>query len=1232
MSRSLPSIGLALLPTLSAFAWYGHDVTTGPLRLLVEEITEVTDVRADVPVEVLVENVGANPLRGHVTVRDLVDDWRVAGEDTRPFDLAAGASVSLGFHIRTGPFVFSALYPVHAYATFRDDEEAEQTVHAVRVFSVKAPRVEDAGRVDGSLQANELPAGGILPLWLLRTQRVCWRYYDQPPVFKAPGWTGSDPTCRASMETRTITRGEARACINMHPPWVPGGGTILCDYWVTLPNQAPIKLLFANAIRDSSESEPASDGVLFRVWVSPDADGADSQAVFERFTAAKTWEPGEADLSAFAGQTVLLRLESHPGPERNTTCDSSYWAEPTLVAGKTDVPARVTAPTPGETAEAERKARDLLAGRLQPNQADTLLLAASPAAERAAVVITPGPQGLLDALVTLATAKGTASFRGFIVDVDDLPAGRWPPAYVVKSVVASGQAASATWLHTLAGGGEDVPLSLTVSADGPALRVSASCSKRISQFSVGPWNRSPQRVYYGHGYCIEKPKAFRAGFGGHNLASSHIGCDFRDGPSVLQAVDTPPDALSVNPADGTCALITHMDCVLTLVPGDSAFACAVAYRPLHDKKPSAGVERLAGRFLFDIWGGRYADIAENMARMVRYGLSDSIMIVHNWQRWGYDYRLPDVHPPNPAMGTVEDMRRIASVCAEHDVPWGLHDNYIDFYPDAKDYSYRHVYFTRDGRPHPAWYNQGRDAQSYKWRPDHILAFVRRNLQLVKQDLYPTASFLDVFTSSGCMDYWDHDGGFHSSLETRKHWGEAFAWIRDYLGGNAPTTSEAGHDQLIGALDGADCQWLSLSAEADRFVIKLPCEDWERVPWYDAVNHHRFVLQGVGYSGRYQGGQSRELHGINSDDYISAEILSGHALMVDAGSWGRDAVRKYYLAQDVARDLALRQISDVAFAGDDSHRQRVTWDNGTVVHVNRGTSDWTVGGRVLPQYGFLVEYGAHWAAIEKREGLFIESSRGPSGWFCNARTHAPGAHRQLAIGPRIENFRDNGGGTFEWELVWAAERPAPENYSTFVHFCSDRSKRRDGIEFQDDHPPPRPTTEWTGTLRVRRTVTVPEDADGEYKAMVGLYNSGGRAMLRGKQGGESRVWVGSLRVKRAQDAIAEIVFVPPPPPDPQPERRTNPPGTVVDFGFAATDGAFRVEPADGGVRVVPLPGRFDFGIRLTPTKLGAPRPGAKSITAVDMRTGQQAAAVRFETQGATLSFRHEGQEVAYLVRW
>jgi len=59
---------------------------------------------------------------------------------------------------------------------------------------------------------------------------------------------------------------------------------------------------------------------------------------------------------------------------------------------------------------------------------------------------------------------------------------------------------------------------------------------------------------------------------------------------------------------------------------------------------------------------------------------------------------------------------------------------------------------------------------------------------------------------------------------------------------------------------------------------------------------------------------------NTDDYISAEILEGHALMIDRPAFGRGAVRKYWLAQDFIRSIAMDAIENVEFAAGDPPRR------------------------------------------------------------------------------------------------------------------------------------------------------------------------------------------------------------------------------------------------------------------------------------------------------------------------
>jgi len=967
-----------LLAAETVVAFNGHIVTEGPLKLTIDGIEDVTEYDKPCLVNVTVKNNADSELPVKLRMSGLVDEWYAVGETQKRLVVASGEEAKLTFRIAAGKGAYSALYPVHVYATFQHRGRAV-TAHAVQIFKSNFKKAVRSPTVLGTpygepveMPMNIVPTQVTLPLWSLRTHRVAWCYYDKPLVYMPIGWQGSSPESSANFSNLSVTRGTTKHTIQMHPPWKPGGGTIFAEFLLKLPDVTPLKLVFANAIRNHTATEPPSDGVTFRVW-------AGDEKLFERHTDSKIWVDGQADLSKFAGKKILLRLESHPGPKRDTTCDSSYWGEPMIVAGT--LPAQLT-----DSGREELRSRARSIVKSQKKSAKNEFLFKLEDDYAAAIVL--GKNGLADSAIAFGKGTRCVVFDGLQVSVLRHKVGPQPSQLIVRKVDTKKDRlfGKLSINHHLSLADEDFVLTAEVWKDKSGLRIKLECPKRITDIALGQADQKAPRVYYGHGYCIVEPETFRADFGGHNLSTSHVGFDFDKGISLLTACDNPPDYLEVNPDQRIYALHTHLDATIVFVPSTKgAFDCARKYRPLFDKKAADGVKRKAGRFVFDIWGGRYAEIAETMKRMIAYGLTDSLLTVHVWQRWGYDYRLPDIYPPQPQLGTVEDMQRIAKVCAEHDIPWGLHDNYIDFYPDAADYSYDHICFTEQGAPIKAWINKGRNAQSYRWRPDHIMPFVKRNLKLIKPNLKPTHYFIDVFTALPCFDFYDRQGNFHSMLETRKSWGEAFAWIRNYLGGNAPTTSEAGHDQLIGYLDGSDCQHMTLSPEKGWPHIRISCKDWERVPWFDAVLHDKFSLHGVGYPSRYKLKQAQSDQRITeSDDYISAEILEGHALMTDRRAFGRGAVRKYWLAQDFIRSIALDKIENVEFVDGDIHRQLITWKSGAHVYVNRGDKDWKVAGKTLPQYGYFAKNGLVESSIERINGVIVEQSRGPSRCYVNAR--------------------------------------------------------------------------------------------------------------------------------------------------------------------------------------------------------------------------------------------------------
>jgi hypothetical protein len=481
------------------------------------------------------------------------------------------------------------------------------------------------------------------------------------------------------------------------------------------------------------------------------------------------------------------------------------------------------------------------------------------------------------------------------------------------------------------------------------------------------------------------------------MATSYVGFEFANGMALVQGVDAAADRLEVDPERRLYTMVTPHPQTLTFIPASNVWAGVKTWRAAGDFRAGAGVPQLAGRFVFDLWSGRYGESARELQRAFRYGLRDAAVIWHGWQRWGYDYRLPDIWPPNPQFGTLEEFEKLAAVCRAGGVYFAPHDNYIDYYPDAEGFSYRNIVFYPSGQPYRAWFNYGRGAQAYRARADQIRPFLERNVKLIRDAGVATAYFIDVWSSAGPYDYWTEEGRFVERSYTRQVWGESFAWIRDFLGNNAPQISEAGHDQLIGWLDGSQANHLRVDDTKGRnFVWAITCGDAERIPWMDAAYHDIFVMHGAGYPGRYEGGLEARTHGIYSDDYVSTEVLTGHPAMAPS-PFGRDVVRKYWLLQGIMRGLALRRIDGFRFDGANLHRQAVRWDNGAEVFVNRGAETWSAGGHSLPQYGFYARVpgkdGVAEAAIERMGPGVVEWARSAAMLYVNAR----GSGQPVSVG-------------------------------------------------------------------------------------------------------------------------------------------------------------------------------------------------------------------------------------------
>ncbi len=934
--------------------------TAGPVTLRIEGPATVTEPGKPFTVTFVLESTAA--VSGVLSAAG-IDGWNAA---PREMKFEAGPGVALRREITVTPAAgaYSAHYPVHGYARFQYQGKA-MTAHPVLVVETKFPTVARVARVRPWETFTLAPSTGVA-VWRLPAQRTVIQVFGQQALTMPTGWEGTADPSKASIQfNQKIDRGGTRECIAIHPPWADGQvGTAFIEFPIALPVGQPVKLKFAIAVRDG-----AGDGVTFRVRVvALDAPAAtQGEIAFERHSDAKKWLDGEADLSKWAGLSLRLQLESHPGPKNNTSFDHSYWAEPVLTAGE---------PKQAGTFEAARKLG--AAGSVQL-----------------------GSRGLLNARVGV----GELSFEGFGIRVlgEALDDWRSPNALTEwKEEPAQGRLRIRHKFRTLDLLGE-------IWGDAAAVHARFWLEKApkpepwrvayIEDASLGRWSAAVKNVYQGVGNIIVQPAAFRMGFDGHRLATSFIGADFEGGAAVVQAVDLPPTEMEFDPARGIWTLHGAHSTEFTIVTAKNVWAAVKVWRGGNGLKAAGGVNKLAGRFVFDLWGGQYAEASAALKHAAAYGLTDSAVVWHNWQRWGYDVRLPDIFPPNPQRGAEAELKELARTAKSNGMLFAPHDNYIDFYPDADGFSFEHIAFRPTGGPVPAWLNKGAKAQSYRWQTTDYCPFLERNLKLIRDSFAPDAFFIDVWSSVGPYDSWTQSGGFIDRVATRDAWRKSFAWIRDFLGNNAPQISESGHDQLIGWLDGAQANHLRVdtppAGEMNWTVWNYRCKDSERIPWFDAAHHDKFVLHGAGYENRYAGGLDVANHGMYSDDYITTEVMTAHPAMVKQ-PFGRDVVRKYYLLAPLMKALALATLESVEFDGGDPHRQHIRWSKGEA-WVNRGPGRWNVGGHALPQYGFYAKAGAVEAAIEQRGGGTVEWSRAKGVLYLNSRGSAVEFEKVLTDG-------------------------------------------------------------------------------------------------------------------------------------------------------------------------------------------------------------------------------------------
>jgi len=137
---------------------------------------------------------------------------------------------------------------------------------------------------------------------------------------------------------------------------------------------------------------------------------------------------------------------------------------------------------------------------------------------------------------------------------------------------------------------------------------------------------------------------------------------------------------------------------------------------------------------------RYSQVKALVEQMKAAGLTRGFLKIAGWIDGGYDWSHPDVWPPPPALGSLEELRELLQ--GDGDLLAGLHDNNQDMYEHTPSFP-NGVNRLANGELMTGGIWAG--GQAYILRSDASLAYARRNWEKIRT-LDPKAMFVDIVTA------------------------------------------------------------------------------------------------------------------------------------------------------------------------------------------------------------------------------------------------------------------------------------------------------------------------------------------------------------------------------------------------------------------------------------------------------------------------------------------------------
>ncbi|MFH1742718.1 MAG: hypothetical protein ABIH23_27240 [bacterium] len=568
--------------------------------------------------------------------------------------------------------------------------------------------------------------------------------------------------------------------------------------------------------------------------------------------------------------------------------------------------------------------------------------------ERIAVSVSKS-QGLYKAPVRVEVNDHAIGFNGFYTHINHLE-----DDFVVESVRATlnGDRIEVAQVlrHPELAAPTEMTFTLWMEPQDRALRIQVAVKgegQHLDRLGVGDLSGEDleaTRMFFGRMYVLDYPQAFEHE---HNYNTCRFWCwTMANGLSVLQATGGPARGFRFDPDLGRYDLYSYCESLvdyLFFFTARSPQEAIAEYRNTIDVPAPSTLGQLPGRVgvmtAYPI-AERYEDFLE---LWVGRGARDFVWLSYY-----------------PTPGDRQRVEPYGALYATYDI-------YLDFFKEGprqgESWSPEIVQYRDNGKMVRGYWSSswllpryyvpmatkrvmgvfGAEFRNDEGENDFVATPATRysNLAITREEVGPSALYLDVHASKAPHHYFDWQGGHYGAREHMRGEKALFDFAREYLG-NVPIWSEGGCEDYVGLMDGG---WFMDWRSPEELGIRAA--KWQYYPFIDQVHRERLLNMSIYYPLAHY-----------DTEMVNYAILFGRpqAVSLYYGSSQDDVsgrLKVYYMTKAFHRMLGLSRLERVDFQDDDINRCVVSYSNGARAWVNRSGAEWVVDDYQLPGDGYLV---------------------------------------------------------------------------------------------------------------------------------------------------------------------------------------------------------------------------------------------------------------------------------------